>query len=59
VVIRNLSIVGCNGVSGEWFSSFQSIIVPSSSVVKAFLECLILSDEGTIDSSKIQESLTR
>ena len=47
VVMGNLGVVGCDGVSGEWFSSFQRIIVPSSSIVKAFLDCLILSDEDT------------
>jgi hypothetical protein len=47
VVIGNLGIVGCDGVSGKWISSFQRIIVPSSAIVKALLDCLILSDEGT------------
>jgi len=54
VVTGNLGIVGCDGVSGEWFSSFQRIIVPSSSIVKAFLDCLILSDEGTMILKKFR-----
>jgi len=41
-------------VSGEWFSSFQRIIVLSSSFIKAFLGCLILSDEGTMILQKFR-----
>jgi hypothetical protein len=54
VVIGNLGIVGCDGVSGGWFSSFQRIIVPSSSIVKVFLDCFILSDEGTMILQKFR-----
>jgi hypothetical protein len=54
VVIGNLGTVWCDGVSGEWFTSFQRIIVPSSSIVKAFFDCLILSDEGTMILKKFR-----